>query len=102
MSLFDEMAADAPELLSEVGRDIILNGVTMKAIVGAPVESEVLSDGGFIVQVNIEVKLLRAGLVSLPEKGQKLTFNGVVVRIKSISDHPPYPWVVLTCQHEHQ
>jgi hypothetical protein len=102
MSLFDEMAADAPELLAEVGRDVIIDGITTKAVVGAPVESEVLADGGFIVQVTIEVKLLRAGLVSVPEKGSKLTFNGVVVRIKSISDHPPYPWVVLTCQHEHQ
>ena len=103
MGLWEEMAKDAPKVVREVGRPIVIGSTTYKAVVGPPITSDVLVDGGLLPQVNIEVKVLRADFTGgLPALNTKLVFNSQPLRIRSIVDQPPNPYVVLGCQHEDQ
>jgi hypothetical protein len=102
MGLYEEMAADLPKIILEIGRDVVIDGSTVKATVSETQIMETLSDGGFQQSAQIEFKCLVASLPSIPAIGKKITFNGIVYRINAIGHRPPYPIISLVCQHEHQ
>jgi hypothetical protein len=59
MSIYDEMAADAAEIFSEFGKEVVLGGRTHSALISEPQETLELGAGGFSASGNFTIKLLR-------------------------------------------
>lgn len=81
MSIFDEFAVDAAEILSEIGRSVTLRGNAINAIVSEPRPGEVLEEGGLKETTTLSLKFLRSTLLAapfngLPETGDLIVFEG--------------------------
>lgn len=81
MSIFDEFAVDAAEILSEIGRSVTLRGNPINAIVSEPRPGEVLEEGGFRETTTLSMKFLRSTLLAspfngLPDRGDVIVFEG--------------------------
>ena len=102
MGLYEDMAADLPKIILEIGRSVVVDGALVKATVSETQITEALMDGGFQQMAQIEFKYIASSLPSIPDIGKKVVFNGKTYRINAIGYRPPYPIVSLACQHEHQ
>lgn len=101
MTIKDEMAADAGEILSEVGEAVIWRDQTFPALVSDPAIGEDLNLGGFDSTGDFTVKILRSSLgTARPKLGDILSFEGARYRITRITDHQRYPMVVLVVSPE--
>lgn len=98
MSIYDEMAADAGGLFSEFGKEVVLGGRTLHALISEPQETLELGVGGFTASGNFTVKLLRNNLSAIPQNGQTLAYAGEQFRIVRVSNRPPHPLVTLTVE----
>lgn len=59
MSIKDEMAADAAEILAEIGEPVTWNGRTYPVLVSDPAIGEDLGIGGFTGTGDFTVKIMR-------------------------------------------
>lgn len=101
MSLRDEMAADAAEILAEISEPVVWKGRTYPALVSDPAIGEDLGIGGFTGAGDFTVKIMRSALGSArPRLGEIIGFEGSRYRISRVSDHPRYPMVVLVVSPE--
>jgi len=101
MSIQDEMAADAAEILAEIGEPVTWNGRTYPALVSDPAIGEDLGIGGFTGTGDFTVKIMRSALGDArPKLGEIIGFEGARYRITRITDHPRYPMVVLVVSPE--
>ena len=101
MSLKDEMAADAAEILAQIGEPVTWNGKTYPALVSDPAIGEDLNLGGFTGTGDFTVKIMRAVLgAARPKIGEIIGFENARFRITRITDHPRYPMVVLVVSPE--
>jgi len=98
MSIQDEMAADAAEIFSEFGKEVVLSGRTLLALISEPQETLELGAGGFTASGNFTVKLLRNNLSAIPTVGETLTYAGETFRIVRVSNRPPHAVVTLTVE----
>ena len=98
MSIQDEMAADAAEIFSEFGKEVVLSGRTLLALISEPQETLELGAGGFTASGNFTVKLLRNNLSAIPTIGETLTYAGETFRIVRVSNRPPHAVVTLTVE----
>ena len=98
MSIHDEMAADAAEIFSEFGKEVVLSGRTLLALISEPQETLELGAGGFTASGNFTVKLLRNNLSAIPTVGETLTYAGETFRIVRVSNRPPHAVVTLTVE----
>jgi len=98
MSIHDEMAADAAGIFSEFGKEVVLGGRTLPALISEPQETLELGAGGFTASGNFTVKLLRNDLSAIPQIGQTLAYAGEQFRIIRVSNRPPHPLVTLTVE----
>jgi hypothetical protein len=98
MSIHDEIAADAGEILSEFGKKIVLQGRSLFALISEPQETLELEPGGFSASGNFTVKVLRSQLTSIPQIGQTLAYAGESFRIVRVSNRPPHALVALTVE----
>ena len=98
MSIHDEMAADAAEIFSEFGKEVVLSGRTLLALISEPQETLELGAGGFTASGNFTVKLLRNNLSAIPTIGETLTYAGETFRIVRVSNRPPHAVVTLTVE----
>ena len=97
MSLKDEKAADAAELLAEIGEPVVWNGNTYNAIITALDLSDVLQVGGFGEDYDFTVKIAKADLGDVrPKLNDPIQFDGITYRIAKTSESPSYPMVTLT------
>jgi len=97
MSLKDERAADAAELLAEIGEPVVWNGQTYNAIITAVDLSDVLQVGGFGENYDFTVKIAKAALGDArPKLNDPIEFDGITYRIAKTSESPTYPMVTLT------
>lgn len=101
MSIKDEMAADAAEILAEIGEPVTWKGRTYPALVTDPTASEDLNLGGFAGTGDFTVKIMRSALGSeRPKLGEIIVFEDARYRITRTTDHPRYPMVVLVVSPE--
>lgn len=101
MSIHDEIAADAAEILSEIGESVSWNGRTFSALVSDPTIGEDLGLGGFSGTGDFTVKIMRSALgTARPKLGEIIGFENARYRITRITDHPRYPMVVLVVSPE--
>jgi hypothetical protein len=97
MSLKDEKAADAAELLAEIGEPVVWNGNTYNAIITALDLSDILQIGGFGENYDFTVKIAKAALGDArPQLNDPIEFDGITYRIAKTSESPTYPMVTLT------
>ena len=97
MSLKDERAADAAELLAEIGEPVVWNGQTYNAIITAVDLSDVLQVGGFGENYDFTVKIAKADLGDArPHLNDPIEFDGTTYRIAKTSESGNYPMVTLT------
>jgi len=101
MSIQDEMAADAAEILAEIGESVTWNGQTYPALVSDPTIGEDLGLGGFSETGDFTVKIMRLAFgTARPKLGEIIGFENARYRITRITDHPRYPMVVLVVSPE--
>ncbi len=101
MSLKDEMAADAAEILAEIGEPVTWNGKTFPALVSDPAIGEDLGLGGFSGTGDFTIKIMRSALgEARPKLGEIIGFENAKYRITRITDHLRYPMVVLVVSPE--
>ncbi len=101
MSIKDEMAADAAEILTEIGEPVTWNGRAYPALVTDPTAGEDLNLGGFAGTGDFTVKIMRAALgTTRPKLGEIIGFEGNRYRITRTTDHPRFPMVVLVVSPE--
>jgi hypothetical protein len=98
MSIHAEIAADAAQIFTEFGKEIILASKRLKGLVSEPQETLELEAGGFTASGNFTVKLLRSDLPQIPQIGETLDFSGEGFRIVRISNRPPHPMITLTVE----
>jgi hypothetical protein len=98
MSIHDEIASDAREILSEFGKQIVLQGRSLFALISEPQETLELGAGGFTASGNFTVKVLRNHLPKVPEIGWQLSYAGENFRIVRVSNRPPHPLIALTVE----
>lgn len=101
MSIKDEMAADAAEIVAEIGEPVTWNGRTYPALVTDAIAGEDLNLGGFTGTGDFTVKIMRAALgTARPKLGEIIGFEGNRYRITRTTDHPRFPMVVLVVSPE--
>lgn len=101
MSIKEEMAADAAEILAEIGEPVTWNGKTFSALVSDPAIGEDLGLGGFSGTGDFTIKIMRSALgEARPKLGEIFGFENAQYRITRITDHPRYPMVVLVVSPE--
>ena len=107
MGLMEEAAVDALEILSEVGKDIVVKasptatGVPLKCLVTQPMVLQDLETGGFLNQTTFEVKITRASHDANPglfAYGNLVTYGGEDYRIVAIANRPPSAWIIAKVQ----
>lgn len=107
MGIFDEFAADALEILNEVGKDVTIKNVpsgspvAFKVMLTQPMVMQDLETGGFLNQTTFEVKVRRVDHAANPgvvAYGNIVTYNGEEYRIVAITDRPPSAWVIARVQ----
>lgn len=98
MSIHDEIAADAGEILAEFGKPVVFQGRQLFALISEPQETLELEPGGFSASGNFTVKLLRGKLPVVPKIGQTLAYAGENFRIVRVSDRPPHALISLTVE----
>ena len=98
MSLQEEKAADAAELLETIGEPVIWKGRTFQALI-SPVEINAAKAGvgGFEEGYDFTVKIAKADLGDArPKLNDPIEFDGITYRIAKTSESPTYPMVTLT------
>lgn len=103
MGIFDDFAADALEILNEVGKDVTIKAtptstpVALKAMLTQPMVLQDLETGGFLNQTTFEVKIRRSDHDANPglfAYGNIVTYAGEEYRIVAIANRPPSAWVI--------
>jgi hypothetical protein len=107
MSLQDEWAADAAEILAEIPKAVTvrknLSGsiTPFNVLMTPPMVEQNLETGGFLNATSFDVKFLRSAAAAAPgviSFGNVLTYNGQDYRIVAINDRPPSAWIIAKVQ----
>ena len=106
MSIQDEWASDAQEILAEIPKSVTVrrgSGATtaFSVLVSPPMVSQDLETGGFMSSTSYDVKFLRSDCVAHPNVvifGNLVHFNGNDYRIVAINDRPPSAWIIVKVQ----
>ena len=100
MSLFDTFATDCALIVSEIGRDVVFRGATVKAVCAEPMPSDMLAIGGFSGAASGQTfKFLRATYASQPPtEGELIDFNGKRWVISTVDSRPLGPWFQVVCK----
>lgn len=95
MSLFDEIAADAPLLLAELGRPATFRGAPVAILTGDAQVAMDLNTGGFVPTGSKTFKFLYTSFSAAPPKdGEVITCQGVAWRLKGIGRNPNSSWYI--------
>lgn len=100
MSLFDTFATDCAYIVSEIGRDVVFRGATVKAVCSEPLPSDMLTIGGFSGSGSGQsFKFLRATYSAQPPtEGELVDFNGKRWVIATVDSRPLGPWFSVSCK----
>lgn len=101
MDFKTEKAADAAQILAEIGEPVTWKGKTYPALISDPATGEDLGIGGFTGTGDFTVKIMRSAFGDArPKLGEIIGFEDARYRITRITDHPRYPMVVLVVSPE--
>jgi len=107
MSLQDEWAADAAEILAEIPKAVTvrknLSGTStgFNVLMGPPMVEQNMETGGFLNSTSYDIKFLRADAAAYPgvvAYGNMVTYNGGDFRIVALNDRPPSAWIIVKVQ----
>ena len=97
MSLWDEIAADGDEFLTEFGREIKFRNQSIVALIDTNPIEETLGDGGFVYKSGYRVRLLaKEGSVYFlapPRHGESMNIYNDQYTIRQVTRRPPSPWI---------
>lgn len=101
MNIRDEVAADAAEIIAEIGEVVTWKGTDYPALVSDPTMGEDLNLGGFVSSGDFTIKIMRSSLGSaVPQLGDILEYEGGKYRVVRSTNHARYPMVVLVVSSE--
>jgi hypothetical protein len=106
MSIQDEWASDAAQILAEIPKAVTVRrgsgtATSFNVLVSPPMVAQDLETGGFMSSTSYDVKFLRsdteahAGVVIF---GNLIRFNNADYRIVAINDRPPSAWIIVKVQ----
>jgi len=99
MSLFDEIASDTTEILSEIGKPVLWKGKKFNALVSENEISQELAVGGFVESVDFTVKFHRSNFRGeIPKHGDLVTYLDNEYRIVRLTNRPPHPYIIADLQ----
>ena len=97
MPIWEEIANDGDEILSELGRQITFRGKTVLALIDNNPVEEAYGDGGFVYRAGYRVRLLiKAGsplYKDFPKQGEHIDVYGRQHTITRVTNRIPSPWV---------
>lgn len=97
MSIWDEIASDGDEILSDLGRQITFRDKKMLALIDTNPVSEEYGNGGFVYKAGYKVRMLiKNGTElhkNLPKQGESMEVYGRDYTITRITQRTPSPWV---------
>jgi len=99
MSLWTEMADDAPEFLEEFGRPIVFRTQTISALLNRTIDTQMLTNGGFTYGSNYAVRILAPDghpyKTDKPTHGEFVTIFGKRYTVTGVTVRSPDPWIDL-------
>jgi hypothetical protein len=95
MSLYDEIAADLAQLLTEFGKPVTINGDAHVALVSEPQADVTVEEGGLNFDSKFTAKVARSAFTTLPQTGQPFIYNGITHTVQTVVDRPPHPIIIL-------
>jgi hypothetical protein len=106
MSIQDEWASDAAEILAEIPKAVTVRrgsgtATSFNVLVSPPMVSQDLETGGFMSSTSYDVKFLRSDTVAhagVVIFGNLVHFNNGDYRIVAINDRPPSAWIIVKVQ----
>ena len=97
MSIWDEIAADGNEFLTEFGREIKFRNQSVIALIDTNPIEQSLGDGGFVYKAGYRVRLLvKHGsefFKAPPKHGEQMTIYNEQYTVKQVTNRPPSPWL---------
>lgn len=97
MSIWDEIAADGTEFLSEFGREIIFRDKKVVALIDTNPIEETLETGGFVYRSGYRVRLLAVKgsdhAKTPPRHGESMSIYSEPYTIRQVTNRPPSPWI---------
>jgi len=106
MSIQDEWASDASQILAEIPKAVTVRrgsgaSTSFNVLISPPMVSQDLETGGFMNSTSFDVKFLRtdteahAGVVIY---GNLIHYNNLDFRIVAVNDRPPSAWIIVKVQ----
>jgi hypothetical protein len=106
MSIQDEWASDASQILAEIPKAVTVRhgsgtATSFNVLISPPMVSQDLETGGFMNSTSFDVKFLRtdteahAGVVIY---GNLIRYNNGDFRIVAVNDRPPSAWIIVKVQ----
>jgi len=95
MSILSEMAACIVEVQKALPKTCTIGAATYACLVGDPVETEELMDGGYVITVTTPLKILRSQMATIPSVGDLVIHNAKRYEISGIADRPEHPQIVF-------
>jgi len=106
MSIQDEWASDASQILAEIPKAVTVRrgsgtATSFNVLISPPMVSQDLETGGFMNSTSFDVKFLRtdteahAGVVIY---GNLIRYNNLDFRIVAVNDRPPSAWIIVKVQ----
>ena len=97
MSLWDEIANDGDEILSELGREVTFRDKKILALIDTNNTEQTLADGGFMFSTGFRVRfLIKKGsdlAKNIPKHGESVTVYDTKLYISQTTYRPPSPWM---------
>ncbi len=99
MSLFTEAAADAAEILAEIGRSANFRGLFIQVMLAENQIGASLLDGGFVPDGSFSIKFLASNYSAHPPLvGERIAVSGKQFRIRTVSHRPPSAFIICNLE----
>ena len=95
MALYDEMAADFAQLLTEFGKPVKIHGEDHTVLISEPSTDLGLEIGGLDFKSRFTAKLARSAITRMPQSGDEFLYNNTRHHVRTVVDRPPHPIVIL-------
>lgn len=99
MALSDIIKSDAIGIITHAGMTTVtVGGVTKRAIIGSKIDRKQDADfGATFGGQSLTVVIIRDDWTTLPDKGDRLTYDGTIYRITGVDDAHGAETRLLTC-----
>lgn len=102
MSIWEEMEADGPDLLKNLGKVVIFRGQQMLALIDRNPFDQMMGDGGMVVRASYRIRFFAKKKTPLyiepPKYGEQVSLYGRDFTITSVTPRFPEPWFDVMVQ----